>query len=263
MDPIQSDLPKVTPMIATPQLRNFPKEFSSLLSPRGLRLLNGKSQNGRALFKDSATYFANFSNLIKPELVDDCISLMDKHLYPCLSIEQRKIPPESITKMKVNYEERLTKTMHIKTAFFRRRDAKSYRAAEKIGLLQLMNSESFVAFAEAVTGFKLKRDWSIQVTCYEHGDYAGPHNDHHPEENSFKDGFIDVHVMFANKAVDHHYLVYEQNGHFSKIVNINTRGGISVYKLPFWHYTTPLAGKPGRETEARRWLLLGTFDIDR
>jgi hypothetical protein len=126
-----------------------------------------------------------------------------------------------------------------------------------------MNSESFVAFAEAVTGFKLKRDWSIQVTCYEHGDYAGPHNDHHPEDNSVKDGFIDVHVMFANNAVDHHYLVYEQNGHFSKIVDINTRGGVSVYKLPFWHYTTPLAGKPGHEAEARRWLLLGTFDIDR
>ena len=246
-----------------PHLRKFPKEFSELLSPRGSRVLSGASREDCGLFNDSRNYFVNFPNLIKSEVVDDCIGLLDKHLYPFLAIEQRGIPPESITKMKVNYEERLSKTMHIKTAFFRRRDARSYRAAERIGLLEFMNSESFVAFAESVTGFKLKREWSIQVTCYEHGDYAGPHNDHHPEQNSIKDGFIDVHVMFANRAVDHHYLVYEQKGHFSKIVDINNRGGVSVYKLPFWHYTTPLAGKPGRETDARRWLLLGTFDIDR
>ncbi len=39
------------------------------------------------------------------------------------------------------------------------------------------------------------------------------------------------------------------------------QGAISIYKLPFWHYTTPLWGKPGREDAARRWLLLGTFRI--
>ena len=243
-------------------MQQFPDEFSDLLSPAGLRILKGDSPNGCNLFRGGQAYFANFPNLIRREEVDTCVSLLDKHLYRYLSVEQRKIPPESITKMRINYEERLSKTMHFKTAFFRRRDARSYRAAEGIGLLQLMNSRSFLAFAEAVTGFKLKQDWNIQVTCYEHGDYAGPHNDHHPEETSVKDGFIDVHVMFANNAVDHHYLVYEQKGHFSKIVNINTRGGVSVYKLPFWHYTTPLTGKPGREAEARRWLLLGTFGID-
>jgi hypothetical protein len=32
-----------------------------------------------------------------------------------------------------------------------------------------------------------------------------------------------------------------------------------VYRLPFWHYTTPLAAKPGAEATARRWVLLGTF----
>jgi hypothetical protein len=32
-----------------------------------------------------------------------------------------------------------------------------------------------------------------------------------------------------------------------------------VYRLPFWHYTTPLVAKPGAEDAARRWVLLGTF----
>jgi len=242
-------------------MQRFPLEFSELLTPAGLRILNGKAPDSCGLFKDSRAYFANFSNLIKRDQVDACIRLMDKHLYPHLAIEQRKVPRASITSMKEDYEERLNKTMHIKTAFFRRKDARSYRAAERIGLLPLMRSESFLAFAESLTGLKLKRDWSVQVTCYEQGDYAGPHNDHHPEEENLKNGFIDLHVMFSNNAVAHHYLVYEEKGHFSRIVNTNIRGGVSVYKLPFWHYTTPLAGKVGREREARRWLLLGTFEF--
>ena len=243
-------------------MRRFPAEFSDLLSPKGLRILNGDRSQDAALFKGTQAYFANFPSLIKPGVVDDCIRLMDKHLYPHLSIEQRKIPPQSITRMKVNYEERLNKTMHIKTAFFRRKDGRSYQAAEEIGLVQMMRSESFRRFAEAVTGFQLEPEWGIQVSCYGQGDYAGPHNDHHPENGPLKHGFIDLHVMFANDAVAHHYLVYAEGGHFSKIVNINARGGVSVYQLPFWHYTTPLAGKRGREAEARRWLLLGTFQIE-
>ena len=36
-------------------------------------------------------------------------------------------------------------------------------------------------------------------------------------------------------------------------------GRITAYRLPLWHYTTPLVAKRGREAEARRWVLLGTF----
>lgn len=187
--------------------------------------------------------------------------LLDTHLFDSLAVEERRIPPESITEMTENYQETLNKTIHVKTAFFRRRTSRSYRAAESIGLLTMLRSESFARFAESLTGLKLDRDRGIQVSCYEHGDYAGPHNDHHPEYEWFRNGFIDFHVMFANDAVDHHFLVYEENGHFSKMVSVNTMGGISIYRLPFWHYTTPLAGKKGRESQARRWLLLGSFEI--
>jgi len=33
---------------------------------------------------------------------------------------------------------------------------------------------------------------------------------------------------------------------------------ITLYRLPFWHYTTPLQVHP-RRTSARRWLVLGSF----
>jgi hypothetical protein len=244
-------------------MRKFPPEFADLLSPRGLCILQGKSPDNRGLFVRSNRYFVNFSGLIRRASATECMRLLDEHLYGTLSVEQSKIPPESITEMEENYTESLPKTIRIKTAFFRRKTARSYRAAEKIGLLGMMRSESFSLFAETLTGLKLDRELGIQVSCYEQGDYAGPHNDHHPEDESYKDGFIDFHVMFRNDAVAHQYLVYEEKGHLSKIVDINVQGGVSAYRLPFWHYTTPLAAKRGREERARRWLLLGTYRIIR
>jgi len=241
-------------------MKRFPPEFSDLLNEKGLRILRGTSAEGR-LFTQSDRYFAAFHNLIAPRVAEDCIRLLDKHLLDSLAVEERYIPPESITEMTENYQETLNKTIHVKTAFFRRRTSRSYRAAEEIGLLTMLRSDSFALFAEALSGLKLDRDRGIQLSCYEHGDYAGPHNDHHPEYEPYKNGFIDFHVMFSNNAVAHHYLVYEENGHFSKMVNVNMKAGISIYRLPFWHYTTPLMGKRGRETEARRWLMLGSFEI--
>jgi hypothetical protein len=242
-------------------MKKFPAEFSELLLPKGLRILHDESAADRGVLAGSNQRFATFSNLIRRESAAACMQLLDEHLYQSLYVEQGSIPPESITMMEENYSETLSKTMHIKTAFFRRKSARAYVAARKIGLLTMMRSKSFVEFAEVVSGLKLDPNYTIQVSCYEQGDYVGPHNDHHPEEDQMRDGFVDFHVMFTNKAVQHQYLVYEHRGHFSKIVDINIQGGISIYRLPFWHYTTPLAAKPGREGEARRWLLLATFPI--
>ena len=242
-------------------MKKFPHEFSSALTPAGMEILKGEDKNSRALFLGSKRYFAAFNRIINKQRAEEYVEILDDHLYQHLAIEQRRIPRESITNMKENYEEVLNKTMHVKTAFFQRRDARSYQAAERIGLLRMMRSRTFTGFVEAVTGLKLDRDLNIQVSCYEHGDYVGPHNDHHPEEEAIKDGFVDFHVMFTNKAVAHQYLVYEEKGHFSRILDVNIQGGASIYKLPFWHYTTPLAGKVGQEKHARRWLLLGTFRI--
>ncbi len=243
-------------------MRRFPSEFADLLSPLGIRILKGQAEDFCNQFKSGKSHFLNLPDLIDRDRTTSCIKLLDKSLYQYLTVEQRRIAPETISRMRENYEERLNKTIRIKTAFFRRCDARSYQAAEKIGLMRMMSSESFAAFAESVSGYRLYRSWSLQISCYEQGDYAGPHNDHHPEDPGLKNGFIDLHVMFSNDAVAHHYLVYEHKGHFSKIVDINAPGGVSVYRLPFWHYTTPLAGKTGRESEARRWLLLGSFQID-
>jgi hypothetical protein len=35
--------------------------------------------------------------------------------------------------------------------------------------------------------------------------------------------------------------------------------GIAVYRLPFWHYTTPLVARRGAEATASRWVALATY----
>jgi hypothetical protein len=110
-----------------------------------------------------------------------------------------------------------------------------------------------------VTGRALRRKWGIQVLCYGPGDYSGPHNDHHPEEPEARDGYVDMHVSLTMPGVDHQYLVYAKDGHLTELTRVSTVGGITVYRLPFWHYTTPLLARRGAEATSRRWVLLGTF----
>jgi hypothetical protein len=241
-------------------MKRFPSEFSDLLSPYGMRVLRG-DVGTCSLFAGSRAYYINLRNVVDRSKAKACAELLDNHLYSLLRTEQSKIPAESITRMKRNYSEVLPKTIRMRTALLRRSSSRSYQAAVEIGLLEMMRSDSFFSFAQSVIGLRLDRDVDLQVICYRHGDYAGPHNDHHPEFELMRDGFVDFHLMFANDAVAHQYLVFEDKGHFSRIVDINLNGAVSLYKLPFWHYTTPLLGKRGREREARRWLLLATFCV--
>ena len=164
--------------------------------------------------------------------------------------------------MKRDYGELLPKTTRARTIYFESRREPGVKAAERIGLSRLMKSQSFRAFAEALAGARLAAGWGQQVLRYGPGDYAGPHNDHHPENPDARGGYIDVHVSLCSPGVAHQWLVYGRAGHFSEIVPVAGAATITAYRLPFWHYTTPLAARPGRAAQAHRWVLLGTF-LDR
>jgi hypothetical protein len=161
--------------------------------------------------------------------------------------------------MRKNYEEWLPKTVRVKTAALDSKRAKSYARARELGLIDLLSSDSSIALAEAVAGRKLKRKGGQQVLCYGPGDYAGPHNDHHPEDKGYEKGYLDMHLSLSSPAVAHQYLIYAKSGHFSEMASVAGPAVITVYRLPFWHLTTPLAAKPGRDKDARRWVLLGTY----
>jgi hypothetical protein len=157
--------------------------------------------------------------------------------------------------MRHDYGERLPKTGRARTIYFETRREPGVKAAERIGLVKLMRSASYRAFAEALAGRKLAAGWGLQVLRYGPGDYAGPHNDHHPENKDARQGYIDLHVSFSAPSVQHQWLVYSRAGHFTEIVPVGGPCTVTAYRLPFWHYTTPLVGPP----KSARWVLLGTF----
>jgi hypothetical protein len=237
----------------------FPDEFEDLLTAAGRRLLVGRSPLTGILANPRQRFLAQ-TGLVDQRQARAAVHLLDHALYDLLSPVEQPIPPESIWEMTADYSEQLPKTARLKTAFLERRRERAFQRAEEIGLVGLLRSESFAAFAAALAGRALKRHWGIQVLCYGPGDYAGPHNDHHPEEPAARGGYLDLHVSLSGRGVAHQWLVYAVQGHFSRIADVATAGGITAYRLPLWHYTTPLAAKDGAVPEAaRRWVLLGTF----
>ncbi len=232
----------------------FPSEFSDLLNAQGRRILHGRQST-----LAPGERFFGIDNAIDKKKAAACLALLEDKLRPALTALEAPIPETTITGMKKNYEEWLPKTVRVKTAYLERKKSRGYAVAAELGLAAMLQSQSFAAFASAIAQRPIAPRWGMQVLCYGPGDYAGPHNDHHPEEPKAIDGYLDVHLTLANTAVAEQTLVYARRGHFSESRRVATLGGITAYRLPFWHYTTPLVAKPHRASEARRWVLLGTF----
>ena len=240
----------------------FPSELDDLLNARGRRLL-ADAPKFEAMMARRQTPIVVLEGVIDRGVARDCVRLLDETLYPLMRRMDRPIPRESVVDMTENYSDALTKTVRVRTATFNSPRSKVLDAAREIGLEQMMTSASFQRAAQAPTRSPLAATCGgRQVICYQSGDYSGPHNDHHPEDAGTCHGFVDLHVMFSNDAVAQQLLVYEQRGYLSSAHDVSGAPSIAIYRLPFWHYTTPLVARRGREAAARRWLLLGSFDYD-
>ncbi len=238
-------------------MRRLPPELSDLLSPAGHQVLAGTHRLSRAL--QNGERFVATSGLLDANQSREVLALIDRTMHGLLTEMSDPIPAWTITGMQDNYGELLPKTVRVRTAMLESRRSKAWQRANEIGLLALLKSRSFHAFAEALSGYRLRKGWGTQALCYLPGDYSGPHNDHHPEDAEAKNGYIDVHLTFCTGGVADQRLIYARDGHFSESASIATVGGITCYRLPFWHFTTPLISKPRPKVPARRWVLLGTF----
>lgn len=228
----------------------FPSELLDLRDP---------SVNKAKSLRETGSRFAWFPNPISESVSVKCLGLLNDHMANSLNVYRSRIPGDSISGMRRNYGESLEKTFSNRMAILNSKRAKAARIAEDIGLLEMMRSPSTLSLAERLSGYRLVPGPGCQVICYEEGDHAGPHNDHHPEDKHLRGGYIDLHVTFCEPNVDHQWFVYEHKGYLSKLENVAASSGVSVSHLPFWHYVTPLAKKSGAKT-ARRWLLLCSFE---
>lgn len=232
----------------------IPAEFEDLLNRTGRKVLAGTHPLCGAL-ADPRVRFLAADDLLDRSKAARLRRTLEERLADALEPLTKPIPPESISDMRRDYAELLPKTSRARTIFFASRRERGVKAAERIGLARLMRSPSFRAFADALAGRKLASGWGLQVLRYGPGDYAGPHNDHHPENKRVARGYIDLHLSLCAPGVAHQWLVYSRAGHFSEIVSMAAPAAVTAYRLPFWHYTTPLVGRTG----AARWVLLGTF----
>ena len=239
-------------------MAKVPTEFEDLLTPAGRRVLAGTADVCGTL-ADPRRRFISLTGMIAKSRAENLRKVLEAELRPLLSEMAMPIPPETVWEMTHNYAEWLPKTARVKTAYLERKRSKAYQRAQEIGLIDLLASSSFVHFAGEIAGKALDKRGGQQVLCYGPGDYAGPHNDHHPEDARAAKGYLDIHLSLVGPGVLHQYLVYAKSGHFTEIAPVHETGIITVYRLPFWHLTTPLQAKPRREKDARRWVLLGTF----
>jgi hypothetical protein len=239
-------------------MQKFPAEFADLLTAKGRRILAGNDVDVAGALADPSRDFVSLTGTIDRAKARAVPALLARAMGPHMVTLAKAIPPESILNQTRNYQERLPKVARMRTAYLERAGSKAWHAATRIGVVALLRSASFRRFAEAIAGRALATPPGVQVLCYGPGDYAGPHTDHHPEDPAAKDGYLDVHLTFCDDGVAQQHLVYARGGHLTEVVDVTTAGGITIYRLPFWHYTTPLLPKRGRK-DAARWVLLGTF----
>lgn len=242
-------------------MQRFPSEFADLLNRRGRRILSRGWTNEDD--SDAARApLALFRGLIDKPVARRCQELLDECLRSHVRPLASPIPLDSIWGMTANYSESLVKTMRQKTVALSSSRSRVARQAHAVGLLPMLRSASLTEFAEAVTGMRLERCNGLQALLYEHGDYVGPHNDHHPEQPHLRSGYVDLHLSFVNDAVGLQQIVCEgPDRHLNVAFDATSNGSIAVYRLPFWHYATPLQGRRGRESDARRWLLMASHIV--
>jgi len=232
------------------------REFSDLLKPR----LWSDRKNITPIAGDG-TRLRWFPLALRSASATTSLNLIERSMAPFLRPVRSPLDPATITGMKKNFSEALPKTLRNSSISLNTPRTPAFAEARRIGLIDLLKSRTLREFAATVSGHELTDEAGMQLIRYRQGDYVGPHNDHHPEEPHLRNGYIDLQITLTSAGVARQYLLYEDHGFFNQSCNIGIASGVSVSMLPFWHQVTPLEVKPGRETDAFRWLLLASFEI--
>jgi hypothetical protein len=151
-----------------------PTEFEDLLTRAGKRVLAGNAPEICGLLADPRRRFVALSGMIATAKAERLRRTLEREMAGELRDLSRPIPPETIWDMKRNYDDWLPKSVRCRTAYLENRRGAAWRRAKELGLIDLLSSDSLVAFAEAVLGRKLDAKGGQQILRYGPGDYAAP-----------------------------------------------------------------------------------------
>jgi len=229
--------------------QRFPSEFEGLLSARGRRVLRGKDARARGALTRGTFY--SETGLLHDRWARHGAEVL-AHAFADVMVDLARELPSAFSSVATGMEllPKVCRQLTTPTTPL------ALERAHDCGLYELLHSDSYKAFVAVLAGQPLRGPESLQVLAYRPGDYAGPHTDNHPQEPSVRHGYTDVHLTFCTPGVVRQLIVYERDGHLSQAASLAESGTLTAYRLPFWHYTTPLETK---HPHARRWLILGTF----
>lgn len=239
----------------------FPSEFDRLLTRHARRVLELGSRGVAGALADPARPFVVLPGWLDPRRGACGLAALEAGMLDTLAPLAAAIPPGSIWNQTRSFQERLPKVARMSSAYLGRRGSRAWACAEATGLIAMLGSDSLRRFGELLVGRRLSPRIGRQILCYRAGDYIGPHHDHHPDIPGARDGYLDIHISFVTPAVRRQLLVYAKDGHLTETVDVARHGLITAYRLPFWHYTTPLEPRRGRNGDARRWVLLASFQF--
>ena len=237
----------------------FPSSWTAAMNAQGRECLRKWADTSTEPHLSGNVPMSVSANVLKPAVSDSMRETLYKSFYPLLETGNKQIPSEAMSGLEESGTERLPKTYHLKGCSLDETDSEAYNRACNLGVLSLLNSEELLNVAEGVSNYTLEGPVGRELLCYEEGDYSGPHTDHHPNDPHRNSGYVDIHLTLCNEYVSQQLLVCSRNNHLSQQFDVGRNSAISLSRLPVWHYTTPLVAKSGHQEDARRWLLLATY----
>lgn len=140
-------------------------------------------------------------------------------------------------------------------------DSEASRIVNTLGIADATSNAPFRGSLESLTGLTLSELPSdLQIGCYRHGDYAGPHIDWF-EMAPTSHGLLRIVVSVCTDAVEQQWLIHEAGGDLNALVDVARPASINVLRVPVWHQVTPLIATKGRETDAWRWTFSRDYEI--
>lgn len=230
----------------------FPAEFEAMLSAEGRKLLAGDHEATGVLLREN--FYASDS-LVDQSMVAKFTPIIHDAFEKLLLPMSRTLP--SSRAAFASNSDLLPKVARMRAVQTKADESsEAFQRAQELGIVAMLHSESYMKFCNVLAGRSLVGPSLLQLFAYGEGDYAGPHTDHHPEHPQQKDGYCDVHISFCTPGIREQWLVYEKDGHLTQMRSIARTGTVTAYRLPTWHYTTPLVAD---SPEALRWLVLTSF----
>jgi hypothetical protein len=234
--------------------RPFAGGLASLLTQVGARLLEA-GPGGGTLAKTGARA-AVYSGAIDPSAAASCASALERSIEPHLVRQRYVLPSETRAWQVMPFSQRRW------SCPLRDPTSASYAAAQAVGVIELLDSDSVRRLAERLSGFELAPVPGARgLFCYGPGDYIGPHTDVGPDPEAADRIYLSF--TFSDRQPAQQIFVWEGDEGLTEAADVGGGAVIQILREPTWHYTTPLVAPARASGPVRRWLAGRKFRVER